>query len=101
MNNIPTEVVLQKIENCWSFGQKPLFKVVFCPGQISVTIKDRDTGIFCSVSKNISIVQRQGQVPLHSGSSECGRVFKLNVRSMSIHLMDLFCIDKGLLKTHE
>ena len=40
-------------------AKKPLFKFVFCSGQISVTIKERDTGIFCSVSKNIpSIVQR-------------------------------------------
>ena len=39
-------------------AKKPLFEFVFCPGQISVTIKDRDTGIFCSVSKNIPIVQR-------------------------------------------
>ena len=29
-----------------------------------------------------------------------GRVFKLYMRSMSIHLMDLFSIDKGLLQTH-
>ena len=39
-------------------AKKPLFGFVFYPGQISVTIKDRDTGIFCSVSKNIPIVQR-------------------------------------------
>ena len=39
-------------------AKKTLFEFVFCPRQISVTIKDRDTGIFCSVSKNIPIVQR-------------------------------------------
>ena len=39
--------------------------------------------------------------PLYSGSSECGRDFNLKLQSMSIHLMDLFCIGKGLLKTHE
>ena len=29
-----------------SFGQETTFWFVFCPGKISVTIKDRDTGIF-------------------------------------------------------
>ena len=38
-------------------AKQPLFKFVFCSGQISLTIKDRDTGFFCSVSKNIPIVQ--------------------------------------------
>ena len=36
--------------------KKPLFK--FVQVQISVTIKDRDTKIVCSVSKNIPNVQR-------------------------------------------
>ena len=49
-------------KNFGSFGQKTLFGIVFYPGQISVTIKDRDTKISCSVSKNIPIVQRQGQI---------------------------------------
>ena len=63
-NNIFTEVVQRKIkiQFCQKLpkvlAEKPLFGFVFCPGQISVTIKDRDTGIFCSVSKNIPIVQR-------------------------------------------
>ena len=35
------------------FAKKPFFEFMFCPGQISVTIKDRDTGFFCSVSKNL------------------------------------------------
>ena len=66
-NNIPTEVVQQKIKILFcqkfgSFGQKPLFEFGFCPGQISVTVEDKDTGFFCSVSKNISIVQRQSQI---------------------------------------
>ena len=62
--NIPTEVVQRKIkiqfcQKFGSFGQKKtLFKFLFYPGQISVTIKDRGIGIFCSVSKNIPIVQR-------------------------------------------
>ena len=43
-------------------AKKTTVWIYFCPGQISVTIKDRDTGIFCSVSKNIPIVQRQGQI---------------------------------------
>ena len=63
-NDIPTEVVQQKNQNLIlpkileALAKKPLFEFAFCPGQISVTIKDRDTGIFCSVSKNIPIVQR-------------------------------------------
>ena len=28
------------------FAKKTLFEFMFCPGQISVTIKDRDTGFF-------------------------------------------------------
>ena len=43
-------------KNFGSFGQKTLFEFVFYPGQISVTVKDRDTKIVCSVSKNIPIV---------------------------------------------
>ena len=43
-----------------NFDQKLLFKLAFCPGQFSVTLNGRDTGIICSVSKDISIVQRQG-----------------------------------------
>ena len=45
-------------KNVEVLAKKPLFEFVFCPGQFSVTIKGRDTGIFCSVSKNIPIVQR-------------------------------------------
>ena len=64
INNIPTEVVQQKIkiqfcQKLLKFWPKNHFlEFVFCPGQISVTIKDRDTGFFCSTSKNIPIVQR-------------------------------------------
>ena len=64
INNIPTEVVQQKIKIQFLpkivevLAKKKLFEFVFCPGQISITIKDRDTGIVCSVSKNIPIVQR-------------------------------------------
>ena len=61
---MPTELVQQKKQNSILpkivevLAKKTLFKFMFCPGQISVTIKDRDTEIFCSVSKNIPIAQR-------------------------------------------
>ena len=55
--NILTEVMQQKIK-IRSFGQKPLLKFVFCPVHISVTIHCRIAGFFCSVSKNVLIVQR-------------------------------------------
>ena len=64
INNISTEVVQRKIkiQFCQKMlevlSKKTLFVFVFSPGQISVTIKDRDTGIFCRVSKTIPIVQR-------------------------------------------
>ena len=67
INNIPTEVVQQqkKIQFCQFcfevLGKKKLFEFMFCSCPISVTIKGRDTGIFCSVSKNVPIVQLKSQ----------------------------------------
>ena len=43
-------------------AKNPLFEFVFCLDQISVTIKNRDTEFFCSVSKNIPILQRQSKI---------------------------------------
>ena len=41
-------------------AKKPLLKFEFCPVHISVTIHCRIAGVFCSVSKDIPIVQRLG-----------------------------------------
>ena len=43
-------------KNVGSFGQKKtLFEFVLCPGQISVTIKDRDTGFSVVLAKKIPL----------------------------------------------
>ena len=47
--NIPTEVVQQNIKI--KFWPKTLFEFVFCPGQLSVTINGRETGIFLILTK--------------------------------------------------
>ena len=41
-------------------AKKTLLKFEFCPVHISVTIHCRIAGVFCSVSKDIPIVQRLG-----------------------------------------
>ena len=63
-NNILIEVVQQKIQiqiflNMFEvLAKKPLLKFVFSPVHISVTLNCRIAGLFCSVSKDIPIVQR-------------------------------------------
>ena len=62
INNIPTEVVQRKIKNSvlpkivkfWT-KKKTLFEFAFCPGQILVTIKNRDTGIFVVWAKTFPL----------------------------------------------
>ena len=48
------KIKIQFCQKFWKFWQKKtLFGFVFCPGQISVTIKDRETGIFFVVLAKI------------------------------------------------
>ena len=100
-NSLPTEVVQRKIKiqfcqkNLEVLAKKPLFRCLCSskglkttlinqsinPGQISVTIKDRDTGIA------IPIVQRQGQICKMSNFGRFWAIFAILISKMALFLV--------------